>query len=59
MDIGALSMSMSQQKVGNAVSLSLMKMVMNTNEQTGSDMMKMMESMAVDPNRGSKIDTRA
>ncbi|GAA0786717.1 YjfB family protein [Hathewaya limosa] len=57
MDIGAVSMSMSQQKTQDAVSLSLMRMVMDTNKQGGADMIQMMETMAVDPNLGHHLDT--
>lgn len=59
MDIAALSMSMTQQKTQDAVSLSLMRMVMDTNKQGGADMIQMMETMAVDPNLGRHLDTMA
>lgn len=59
MDIAALSMSMAQQKTHDAVSLSLMRMVMDTNKQGGADMIQMMETMAVDPNLGLNLDIMA
>lgn len=59
MDIAAVSMSMGQQKTQDAVSLSLMRMVMDTNKQGGADMIQMMETMAVDPNLGLNLDIMA
>lgn len=60
MDVGRMSMSMSQSSLKSAVSISLLKMTMNNNQQVATGMNQMLEStMATDPNRGAKIDTRA
>ena len=60
MDVGRMSMSMSQNSLKSAVSISLLKMTMNNNEQVATGMNQMLEStMATDPNRGTKIDTKA
>lgn len=59
MDIGALSISMNQQKTQYAVSLNLMKMVIDTSKQGESNMIEMMETMMVDPNVGHHLDVMA
>ncbi|MGL4760178.1 MAG: YjfB family protein [Sarcina sp.] len=60
MDVGRMSMSMSQNSLKSAVSISLLKMTMNNNEQVATGMNQMLEStMATDPSRGTKIDTKA
>ncbi|MGL5067695.1 MAG: YjfB family protein [Sarcina sp.] len=60
MDVGRMSMSMSQNSLKSAVSISLLKMTMNNNEQVATGMNQMLEStMATDPSRGIKIDTKA
>lgn len=59
MDIGALAISMSQVAVKDAVSVSLMKMSMNNGNELATNMTKMLENCAVDPNRGQILDVRA
>lgn len=59
MDIAALSMNMSQSKVQEAASIALMKMAMNTGKETAVQMTEMMKNIAVDPNLGQHLDTKA
>ena len=56
MDIAALSMTMSQTKVQESASLSVLKMCMNDSKETAEAMTKMMDNIAVDENLGNKID---
>ena len=56
MDIEAMSVSMHQASLQNAVSISLMKMAMNTEAQSASQMTDMIKNMAVDSDRGTNID---
>lgn len=56
MDIAALSMTMSQTKVQESASLSILKMSMNDSKETAEVMTKMMDNIAVDENLGNKID---
>lgn len=56
MDIGALSMNMSQASLASAVSLAVTKLQMNTIDQAAAGMQEMMATMAVDPNVGTKLD---
>ncbi|HEX3078693.1 MAG TPA: YjfB family protein [Lachnospiraceae bacterium] len=55
MDIAAYSSSMSLQNVNMQVSTSVLKMSMDTLEEAGESMIKMMEQ-SVNPNVGSNID---
>lgn len=50
MDIGALSMVMSQSRVQELAGISVMKMAMETGKETATQMTEMMKSVAVDPN---------
>lgn len=59
MDIGALSMSMSNASLSSAVSLAVTKLQMNSNDQIAAGLTEMMGEMAVDPNVGSKLDVQA
>lgn len=59
MDIAGLSIAMSQQKTQDAVGISLMRMVMGNAKENSSEMIKMMENMAVDPNLGHSLDVKA
>lgn len=59
MDIGALSMVMSQSRVQQDAGISVMKMAMNTSKETATQMTEMMKSAAVDPNLGNHIDASA
>ncbi|MBB6624222.1 YjfB family protein [Clostridium gasigenes] len=59
MDIGRISMNMSQNNLKNAVSLSVMKLQMNTNSEMEVGMKQMMEIMAVDNSKGNIIDIKS
>ena len=59
MDIGNLSMSMSQGALASAVQLSLMKMQMNTGEELATGMTDMLNNMAVDTTKGTNLDVKA
>ncbi len=56
MDIGAISMVISQSKVQEAAGIAVMKMAMNTGKETSSQMTEMLKRAAVDPNRGQHLD---
>ena len=57
MDIAAMSTVMSQMKVQQEASMSVMKMAMDTAKQNTSDMVKTME-MSVSPHLGGNIDIK-
>ncbi|ACA56072.1 conserved hypothetical protein [Clostridium botulinum A3 str. Loch Maree] len=57
MDIGGLSMSLNQGKLAQAVSLSLMKITMNTSKENAARMTEMIKE-SVDPNLGQNIDLK-
>ncbi|MBB6714610.1 YjfB family protein [Clostridium gasigenes] len=59
MDIGRISMNMSQNNLKDAVSLSVMKLQMNTNSEMEVGMKQMMEIMAVDNSKGNIIDIKS
>lgn len=59
MDIGNLSMAMSQYSVQNSVGVSFMKLAMESGEEMAGAVTKVVESdavEAVDPNLGRVID---
>lgn len=56
MDIGALSMGMSNVALSSAVQISVLKMGMNVNEQTSNAMTEMMSNMAGEPDKGIHLD---
>ncbi|EKQ51096.1 MULTISPECIES: YjfB family protein [unclassified Clostridium] len=56
MDIGSLSMGLSQASVANSVQISVMKMAMNNSEDVDVEMEQMMNNMATDENLGRNID---
>ena len=58
MDIGALSMVMSQSRVQEAAGIAVMKIAMDTGKESATQMTDMMENIAVDPNVGQHLDTR-
>lgn len=58
MDIAVLSMVMSQSRVQESAGISVMKMAMNTEEETASQMMEMMKDISQDPNIGQNLDVR-
>ena len=51
MDIGVLSMVMSQSRVQESVGIAVMKMAMDTGKETATQMTEMIQNAAVDPNR--------
>lgn len=55
MDIAALSISMSQASLSQAVSLKVMSMAKNQAAIQGQGLIQMMEK-SVDPNLGRKLD---
>ncbi|HIG0359180.1 TPA: YjfB family protein [Clostridium sporogenes] len=57
MDIGRMSMSLNQGKLAQAVSLSVMKMTMNTAKENAVQMTEMIKE-SVNPNLGQNIDLR-
>lgn len=57
MDIAAMSTVMSQMKVQQEASMSVMKMAMDTAKQNTSDMVKTMEK-SVNPHIGGNIDIK-
>lgn len=57
MDIGGLSMSLNQGKLAQAVSLSLMKITMNTSKENAVQMTEMIKE-SVNPNIGQNVDLR-
>ncbi|APF28918.1 motility family protein [Clostridium sporogenes] len=57
MDIGGVSMALNQGKLAQAVSLSLMKITMNTSKENAIQMTEMIKE-SVNPNIGQNIDLR-
>jgi hypothetical protein len=57
MDIAALSTSMSQASLAQAVGIKLVNLAKDQAVQQGNDVVKMMEQ-SVNPNLGGKIDIR-
>ena len=59
MDIGALSMIMSQSRVQESAGTAVMKMAMNTGKENATTITDMIKNVAVDPNVGQNLDTWA
>jgi hypothetical protein len=59
MDIGALSMIMSQSRVQQSVGIEVMKMAMNNGKENAAQMTDMMKNVAVESNVGQNLDVRA
>ena len=57
MDIAALSMSLSQMKVANQASISVLKLTMDTAQNQMNDFAKVMEQ-SVNPHIGGNIDLK-
>jgi Putative motility protein len=57
MDIAALSVLMNQSQVQQQASISVMKMAMNTAQQNGAELTKMLEQ-SVQPHLGSSINLK-
>jgi len=58
MEIGTMSIGMHQASLQNAVSISVMKLAMNSGSEAATQMTDMMKNMAVDTSKGTKIDVR-
>ncbi|MBB3113873.1 hypothetical protein FHS18_005988 [Paenibacillus phyllosphaerae] len=58
MDVAMLSMSLSQMKLGQAVSVSVMKMAKETAIQNSQDMLRTMQQ-SVQPHLGQSLDLKA
>ncbi len=56
MDIGSLSIAMSQSSIKNQVSIALTKMSMDSMENTAANLNEMMGTVATNPNLGRVID---
>lgn len=56
MDIAALSIGMSQSAVNTAASIALLKMQMNTGEETSNNLLEMAKTMVVEPGKGLNLD---
>jgi uncharacterized Fe-S center protein len=59
MDIASLSVAMSQAQARTAVSMSVMKLAMNTGVENATQMTDMMKNVAVDPNLGRHFNAMA
>jgi hypothetical protein len=59
MDIGALSMIMSQSRLQQSVGIEVMKMAMNTGKENATQITEMMKNVAIDTNVGQNLDVRA
>lgn len=57
MNIASLSIGMHQAALNDSVSISLLKMTMNTVDNNAEQINKMMENMAVNPDKGINLDT--
>ena len=58
MDIGALSMVMSQSRVQESAGIAVMKMAMDTGKENATQMTEMIGNVAVDTNVGQNFDSR-
>mgnify|MGYP001582640372 CR=1 FL=1 len=56
MDIGALSMVMSQARVQQSAGIAVMKMAMNTGKDNATTITDMVKNVATDPNVGQNLD---
>lgn len=59
MDIGALSMVMSQANVQQNAGIAVMKMAMDTGKENATTITDMIKNVAVDTNVGQNLDFRA
>jgi|HigsolmetaAR203D_1030402.scaffolds.fasta_scaffold00029_4 hypothetical protein len=58
MDIAALSIGMSQAKLGQAVGISLLRMVKEQSVQNSAEFITKMMQQSVQPHLGKHIDVR-
>ena len=56
MDIGAISMVMSQARVQQSAGIAVMKMAMNTGKENATTITDMVKNISVDPNVGQNLD---
>lgn len=56
MDIGALSIIMSQSRVQESACIAVMKMAMNVRKENATQMTEVMKNGAVDTNVGQNLD---
>lgn len=59
MDIGAMSMVMSQSKVQESAGIEVMKMAMESGEKSAASITDMMKNCAVNSNLGNNLDVFA
>jgi len=57
MDIAALSIGMNQVAEQNSVQIAVMNMAMGTSQVESTNMVDMINSSYVDPDKGQNIDT--
>lgn len=58
MDIGKMSMVMSQSTLASSVQFSVMNLQMNMEEGIAAGMTEILENMAVDSSKGMSLDVR-
>ena len=58
MDIGELSMVMSQSRVQESVGIVVMNMAMDTGTENATQMTEIMNNVAVDSSLGQRLDIR-
>jgi len=58
MDIATMSIGMHQASLQSTVSISVMKIAMNSGIETSARMTDMMSNTAIDTSKGINIDTR-
>ena len=56
MDIGALSIVMSQSRVQQSAGISVLKMAINTGKENATMITDMVKNVSVDPNVGQNLD---
>ncbi|MCB2340766.1 YjfB family protein [Clostridium estertheticum] len=59
MDVGALSMIMSQSRVQQSAGTAVMKMAMDTGKENATQITEMMKNVAIDTGVGQNLDVRA
>lgn len=58
MDIGSLSIAMSQQSLQSAVQLSVIKMGLNSTQEMANNLTEMVSVISSEPNKGINLDRR-
>lgn len=58
MDIGAISTGIHQASLQSEVSVSVLKMAMNSGNEVAAQMTDMISNMAVDTSKGNTIDAK-